>query len=126
MGNLRINKGSDTQKDGSKAETMVRWYLFFRGYKLLEKNYTVGHKEIDLIMRKKDTIFFIEVKGRRKIDERFPPRMSVDRRKQLNIIAAAKIYLAKNKLRRVYVSFDVAEVDLDKKRIIYIENAFTE
>lgn len=123
---MKINKGSNTQRDGFKAETMVRWYLFFCGYKLLEKNYTVGHKEIDLIMRKGNTISFIEVKSRRNINEKLPPRMSVDRKKQLNIIAAAKIYLAKNKLSRVYVRFDIAEVDLDKKRITYIENAYTE
>ncbi|MGN0786897.1 MAG: YraN family protein [Christensenellales bacterium] len=126
MGRLNLKNGSAAQRDGSKAERMVMWYLVFRGYRLLEHNYTVGHKEIDLIMRKRGTIAFVEVKARRKIDGRFPPHLSVDAVKRKNIVSAAKVYVLREKLSGFILRFDVAEVDLSSRRINYIRNAYTE
>ena len=126
MGRLNLKNGSAAQRDGAKAERMVMWYLVFRGYRLLEHNYTVGHKEIDLIMRKRGTIAFVEVKARRKIDGRFPPHFSVDAVKRKNIVSAAKVYVLREKLSGYILRFDVAEVDLSSRRINYIRNAYTE
>lgn len=126
MGRLNLKKGSAAQRDGAKAERMVMRYLILRGYRLLEHNYTVGHKEIDLIMRKRGTIAFIEVKARRKSDERFPPSLSVDAAKRKNIVSAAKVYALREKLSGFILRFDVAEVDLSSRRINYISNAYTE
>ena len=126
MGRLHLKTGSAAQRDGATAERMVMWYLVFRGYRLLEHNYTVGHKEIDLIMRKRGTIAFVEVKARRKIDGRFPPHLSVDAVKRKNIVSAAKVYVLREKLSGYILRFDVAEVDLSSRRINYIRNAYTE
>ena len=126
MGRLKLKNGSAAQRDGAKAERMVMWYLVFRGYRLLEHNYTAGHKEIDLIMRKRGTIAFVEVKARRKMDGRFPPHLSVDAVKRKNIVSAAKVYVLREKLSGYILRFDVAEVDLSSRRINYIRNAYTE
>ena len=126
MGRLNLKNGSAAQRDGAKAERMVMWYLVLRGYRLLEHNYTAGHKEIDLIMRKRGTIAFVEVKARRKIDGRFPPHLSVDAVKRKNIVSAAKVYVLREKLSGFILRFDVAEVDLSSRRINYIRNAYTE
>ena len=126
MGRLNLKNGSAAQRDGAKAERMVMWYLVFRGYRRLEHNYTVGHKEIDLIMRKRGTIAFVEVKARRKMDGRFPPHLSVDAVKRKNIVSAAKVYVLREKLSGYILRFDVAEVDLSSRRINYIRNAYTE
>ena len=126
MGRLNLKNGSAAQRDGAKAERMVMWYLVFRGYRLLEHNYTVGHKEIDLIMRKRGMIAFVEVKARRKIDGRFPPHLSVDAVKRKNVVSAAKVYVLREKLSGFILRFDVAEVDLSSRRINYIRNAYTE
>ena len=126
MGRLNLKNGSAAQRDGAKAERMVMWYLVLRGYRLLEHNYTVGHKEIDLIMRKRGTIAFVEVKARRKIDGRFPPHLSVDAVKRKNIVSAAKVYVLREKLSGFILRFDIAEVDLSSRRINYIRNAYTE
>ena len=126
MVRLNLKNGSAAQRDGAKAERMVMWYLVFRGYRLLEHNYTVGHKEIDLIMRKRGTIAFVEVKARRKMDGRFPPHLSVDAVKRKNIVSAAKVYVLREKLSGFILRFDVAEVDLSSRRINYIRNAYTE
>ena len=126
MGRLNLKNGSAAQRDGAKAERMVMWYLVFRGYRLLEHNYTVGHKEIDLIMRKRGTIAFVEVKARRKMDGRFPPHLSVDAVKRKNVVSAAKVYVLREKLSGFILRFDVGEVDLSSRRINYIRNAYTE
>ena len=126
MGRLNLKNGSAAQRDGAKAERMVMWYLVFRGYRLLEHNYTVGHKEIDLIMRKRGTIAFVEVKARRKMEGRFPPHLSVDAVKRKNVVSAAKVYVLREKLSGFILRFDVAEVDLSSRRINYIRNAYTE
>ena len=126
MGRLNLKNGSAAQRDGAKAERMVMWYLVFRGYRLLEHNYTAGHKEIDLIMRKRGTIAFVEVKARRKMDGRFPPHLSVDAVKRKNVVSAAKVYVLREKLSGFILRFDVAEVDLSSRRINYIRNAYTE
>ena len=126
MGRLNLKNGSAAQRDGAKAERMVMWYLVFRGYRLLEHNYTVGHKEIDLIMRKRGMIAFVEVKARRKMEGRFPPHLSVDAVKRKNVVSAAKVYVLREKLSGFILRFDVAEVDLSSRRINYIRNAYTE
>lgn len=53
---------------GHFAETIALWYLRFKGYRLLAKNFVVkrgsGAGEIDLIMAKGKTVVFFEVKKR--------------------------------------------------------------
>ncbi len=126
MGTLNLKNGSCSQRDGARGERIVLWYLRFRGYHLLARNYMVGHRELDLVMRKRNTVAFIEVKSRRNINPAMPPRLNVDWRKQRNIISAAKTYASRNGLTRVVLRFDIAEVDLGRHRVNYIENAFSE
>lgn len=126
MGRLDLKNGSRTQRDGAKGELLTLWYLRFRGYHLLERNYMVGHKEIDLIMRRRNTVAFIEVKTRRVINPKFPPRTTVDADKRRNIIAAAKTYALRKGLTKVVLRFDISEVELSSWHINYIANAYTD
>lgn len=124
MGTLNLKKGSKTQRDGARGERMVLWYLRFRGYHLLDRNYMVGHKEIDLIMRKKNLVIFVEIKSRNNLNHTMLPRWSVNYRKQRNIISASRFYLKSKKLKNVSYRFDIAEVDLSTHKITYLPNAF--
>lgn len=54
-----------TTSEGREAETFVAGYLEKRGYKLLDKNWRTRFCEIDLVMKKRDTVYFVEVKYRR-------------------------------------------------------------
>lgn len=119
-----MKKGSKTQRDGARGERMVLWYLRFRGYHLLDRNYMVGHKEIDLIMRKKNLVIFVEIKSRNNLNHTMLPRWSVNYRKQRNIISASRFYLKSKKLKNVSYRFDIAEVDLSTHKITYLPNAF--
>lgn len=124
MGTLNLKRGSKTQRDGARGERMVLWYLRFRGYHLLDKNYMVGHREIDLIMRKRNLIVFVEIKSRNNLNHAFLPRWSVNYRKQRNIISASMYYLKRKGLKNVSYRYDIAEVDLSTHKITYLPNAF--
>lgn len=60
-------------QNGHLAEYMAMWFLRFRGYRLLFQNYRCGKGthagEVDLIMLKKKTVVFIEVKQRQTLEK---------------------------------------------------------
>ena len=49
---------------GRRSESIAARFLESHGYEILERNYRVGHKEVDLIVRRNDLIAFVEVKAR--------------------------------------------------------------
>ena len=123
MGKLRLEKGSITQKQGVLGEKIALAYLRLYGYRLLERNYTVGHKEIDLIMQKKDTVAFIEVKSGNR-DKMLPLNSRVDYAKRNNLVSAAKVYILRNAIKRKVFRFDIVEVYFKPLKINHIINAF--
>lgn len=125
MGRLNLKRGSKTQRDGARGERMVLWYLRFRGYHLLDRNYMVGHREIDLIMRKRNLIIFVEIKSRKNSNSAFLPRWKVNYKKQRNIISVSRYYLKSKRLKNVSYRYDIAEVDLSTHKITYLPNAFS-
>lgn len=53
---------SQTQKIGEMGEEMATNFLIYKGFKIIERNYTKKIGEIDIVARKNETIHFIEVK----------------------------------------------------------------
>ena len=77
-----------------------------KGYKTLEKNWQAGHKEIDLIVHKDNTVVFVEVKG--SASKKFGhPSERVDKQKKSNLILAAEQYIIKKNLKECDFRFDV-------------------
>jgi putative endonuclease len=85
------------QQKGLDGEQIAAEYLRAQGYDLLEHRYRFGHKEIDLIARKGDLIIFVEVKNRRN-DSFGPANLTITKKKQGNLVAAAEGYLLENGL----------------------------
>jgi putative endonuclease len=52
-------------KFGHFGETIARWYLRFKGYRILASRYKTPVGEIDLIACRASVLVFIEVKARR-------------------------------------------------------------
>lgn len=106
---------------------MADW-LRARGYELAAAGYHCRFGEVDLIVRNKTYICFVEVKLRR--SDRFAQaREFVDRRKQERLRLTAQHYLAEHP-ETLQPRFDVAEVyapqgiSTKDPQIIYLENAF--
>lgn len=49
---------------GRKSEQLAAQFLVRLGYQIFERNYRVGHKEIDLIVFRGGVVAFVEVKAR--------------------------------------------------------------
>ena len=82
------------QEIGLLGEEAAVNLLISKGYNILERNFRAGHLEVDIIATKDNFLVFVEVKTR---DENFlrSPESEVNRRKQSNIINAARYYIAK-------------------------------
>jgi putative endonuclease len=49
---------------GRVCEDIAAGHLTSRGWTIVVRNYRFGHREIDIIARRQDTVAFVEVKGR--------------------------------------------------------------
>ena len=80
------------QKKGLIGEKIAAEYLEKQGFKILQRRYRFGHKEIDLIAEKDSLLVFIEVKNRR--NEDFSPvELSIPEKKRQNLVEAAQGYI---------------------------------
>ena len=112
------------REKGQKGEQIAWNYLKGKGYEMVHQNLRVGHREIDLVVRKDEWMVFVEVKLR-STDFFGPPETMISRKQERNIIEASDIYLKRidwqGKAR-----FDVVAIIRKKTetRILYIEDAF--
>lgn len=110
-----------TTELGRYGEELAVKHLKKKGYKILERNYRVGHNEIDIIAEDKEYKIFVEVKTRSG-GELYGynygiPSEAVDIGKQRRTISAAEAYLYKNEGDGEYekmIRFDIIEVYLKK------------
>ena len=107
---------------GARGERIAARTLKRAGYRLVAKNYTCPAGEIDLIAVDHDTVVFVEVKTRAS-DRDADPEVNVHRRKQSQIVRAARFYLAANKAAQdCPCRFDVLAVVVDQKRKPVVEH----
>ncbi|MDX1403205.1 MAG: YraN family protein [Woeseiaceae bacterium] len=103
--------GSTRTAIGHRWERQALEYLRSHGLEPIAENYRCRLGEIDLIMRDRDCLVFVEVRYRG--NSRFATAAeSVDGLKQRKLIRAAALYLAGNpRLCDMPVRFDVIAVD---------------
>ena len=104
-------KIKDNKALGRKGEKLAARYLKRSGYKILDKNYTCAHGEVDIIARDGEELVFVEVKTRRP-GASVSGVYSVTRNKREHIMRAAACYTAE-KGSGYQPRFDVVEVSLD-------------
>lgn len=113
-----------TVATGRKAEDIALDWLLHRGFLLIDRNYRVGHKEIDLIMESADRIHIVEVKS---LTAPAPvePSAKVNLKKQRLLAAAAGYYARKNRLLKE-IQFDIVTVVFqgDEYSLEYLPDAF--
>ena len=97
------------------GENLAVNYLKKRGYKIIERNFTARHGEIDIIAKDRNEIVFIEVKSRTNLLYGKPAE-AVDKTKKKHLKSVINYYLYKNKLENSFVRIDIIEV--------YIRNGY--
>lgn len=111
---------------GLEGETRACRALDERGYRVLARRYRTRHGEIDIIARHESAIVFVEVKARRGCTFG-DPAASVTWQKQRRLVAMATDYLARHRLERAAVRFDVVSVAFGPDRapvVTVIADAF--
>jgi putative endonuclease len=113
-----------SQQLGFVAEERARLYLIDHGLVWMASNYRCKCGEIDLIMRDKTHLVFIEVRSR--TSDRFGgAAASITRKKREKIIKSALIYLMVHKLQdKMPVRFDVLIFEGCSPQVEWIKNAF--
>ena len=113
---------------GAWGEALAADYLQKKRYKIVATNYRTRFGEIDLIVRNKQYLVFVEVKLR-KAGEFAAAREYVDRRKQDKIRVTASVYLSQNPTH-LQPRFDVIEIYAPQghatadPKITHLEDAF--
>jgi putative endonuclease len=109
---------------GTQGEDIAIDFLRRKGYIILDRNWRSGHKEIDIVARKDDTVVFVEVKARANAFYG-NPEDAVTRRKMHLLVLAADAYLRYNAID-LEVRFDVITIigTSEKPYIRHYEHAF--
>lgn len=129
----------DSKKLGQQAEDLVCHYLQKQKLKLVTRNYSCRYGEIDLIMRDKASLVFIEVRYRQ--NPSFGSSLeTINWTKQNKVIRTAEYYLLTHHLpEKTACRFDVVGVKpsalalwqivsiskLDRAQVEWIKNAFS-
>ena len=121
-----MHGGRGSRFAGQRAEEQALRYLEDRGLQPVERNYASRRGEIDLVMRDRDTLVFVEVRLRH--DNRFGSAAeSVTGPKQQRITRAASHFLCSRKQWRNHpCRFDVLAISGrgETPQIDWIRDAF--
>jgi putative endonuclease len=104
---------------GKKNENLAACFLQGKGYRIIDRNWRYGKKEIDIIAEKDDCLVIAEVKSGQAA-ARIRPEEAVSARKQQMIIEAAEAFVLQKGLDRE-VRFDVIFV-VSGHRAVWIEH----
>ena len=109
---------------GHKGEDIAARYLEQHGYTILDRNWRCGHKELDLVVYKENTVVFVEVKTRSGTDYG-DPWSFVDDRKIRRIVNSADAYI-RFRCIDMDVRFDIISIVSDGEdfKVEHIEQAF--
>lgn len=106
---------------GQMGERAAARFLVQRGMRLLVRNYRSRRGEIDLVLREKDCLVFVEVKTRS--DERWVrPAAAINQKKRRHLSMAALDYMRAIKNPACKTRFDVVEVLVDDDFVVEIRH----
>ena len=107
-------------KLGEYGEEKVNRYLLDMGYTILERNWRVGHRELDFVCLDGEVLVVVEVKTR--ADDNVSLLDLLDYRKKRNLQAAGAAYLTKKNIHRE-IRFDLVVVTGVEMHLEYIKEA---
>lgn len=112
---------------GKIGEDRAAELMRSKGYKVVERNWRLGHLEMDVICESKTEIIFVEVKTRSGMYGGQSPESFVDAEKQQHMVAAANAYIQYKGLTDKTIRFDIVGITMEKGEIVsvtHLEDAF--
>jgi putative endonuclease len=113
------------QAFGELGERIAERWLLRRGWRLVQRRFRSGHRDIDLVVERDGTIAFVEVKAR-KGAEFGGPVEAVDHRKRRQLERSAMVWIDRHGREAESYRFDVVGVLVNGAtvRVCHVENAF--
>lgn len=114
----------NNQELGKTGEDLAVNYLENKGYRILDRNWRSGHKEIDIVAMDGEILVAVEVKTRKSATYG-EPETAVTVGKQQMLIRAVDAYIRYKNLD-VDVRFDIISIILneEEQQIEHIEDAW--
>ena len=104
---------SNTLDIGFKGEELACQFLALNGFTVLQRNWRVGHLEIDIIATKENILHIIEVKTRNRTSVHdFAAQKAMGHRKLHKIIDAANLYIDITQSDQ-FLSIDLLAIDIE-------------
>jgi putative endonuclease len=117
---------SATQALGELGERIAERWLRERGWRVVQRRFRSGHRDIDLVVEREGTVVFVEVKARR--GDRFgDPVEAVNWKKQRELGRSARVWIDRHGRNGDAYRFDVFGVLVDGKsvRVRHVADAFS-
>jgi putative endonuclease len=113
------------QAFGELGERIAERWLRRQGWRVVNRRFRNGHRDIDLVVERDRTIAFVEVKARKGADFGGPVE-AVNWRKQKELTKSAYVWIERHGQPLEEYRFDVIGVLVDGKavRIRHVPNAF--
>lgn len=115
-----------TQEFGELGERIAERWLRRQGWRLVQRRFRAGHRDIDLVMERGGTVAFVEVKARRGLAFGDPVE-AVNWSKQKELARSASIWIDRHGRPAESYRFDVVGVlvEGERVRIRHVPNAFS-
>jgi putative endonuclease len=78
---------------GRRGETWAAALMLMKGYRILARRFHAGGGEIDLVVKRGNTIVFVEVKARHFLDDAV---IAISPQKEMRLSRAVRYWLARN------------------------------
>ena len=114
------------QAFGELGERIAERWLRRRGWRIVQRRFRCGHRDIDLVVERDGIVAFVEVKAR-KGAEFGGPVQAVNYRKRKQLERSATVWIDRHGQESESYRFDVVGVLLNGAdvRICHVENAFS-
>ena len=113
------------QAFGELGERIAERWLRRRGWRVIQRRFRSGHRDIDLVVERDGTVAFVEVKARKGAAFGGPVQ-AVNYRKRKQLERSAMVWIDRHGREADDYRFDVVGVLVDGAavRICHVENAF--
>ncbi|HXT15510.1 MAG TPA: YraN family protein [Gemmatimonadaceae bacterium] len=114
------------QQFGELGERIAERWLRRQGWRVVQRRFRNGHRDIDLVVEREGTVAFVEVKAR-KGNSFGDPVEAVNWTKQRELVRSASVWIDRHGRPSEVYRFDVVGVlvEGERVRIRHVPNAFS-